>query len=249
LPLLSSRKSSTGCGRERSSRLACVQCCRGVFQRAVNHRVVEPEILDRLPADDPQAVRARRDLRFINWAMGNERWICRTLVNRPKATAAGIVELGAGDGALAGKLVHLLPGVPVCACDLAPRPGGLDQRVEWRQGDVLQETALPSGGILVANLILHHFNACELQKLGTLCNGFSMLVFCEPDRGLLPHVLALTLWPWMGRVTRHDMPVSIRAGFATGELPDLLGLDRATWRVDETSTGRGARRVIACRIP
>ena len=42
-------------------------------------RTVIPELLDHLPADDPHAMRSRRDLRRINFLMGNERWIRRTL--------------------------------------------------------------------------------------------------------------------------------------------------------------------------
>ena len=38
-------------------------------------RVVIPELLDHLPADEPEALRSRRDLRRVNWLMGNERWL------------------------------------------------------------------------------------------------------------------------------------------------------------------------------
>ena len=42
-------------------------------------RVVKPEILDELDGSDPRAIRSRRDLRFINLLMGNERWIQRSV--------------------------------------------------------------------------------------------------------------------------------------------------------------------------
>jgi len=215
----------------------------------MNHRLVEPEILDRLACDDPEAVRARKDLRLINWVMGNERWICGVVARRPEAAARGIVEWGAGSGSLATSLTRRLPGVPVCACDLVARPPGLDSRVEWRQEDLLASATAPEGGILVANLLLHHFDAVELPRLGDRCRGFDVLVFCEPDRARLAQVLSFALWPWVGRVTRHDMPASIRAGFSSGELPALLTLDEAEWRVEESSTWHGARRIIASRVP
>jgi len=213
----------------------------------LNDRLIEPEILDHLAWDDPEAVRARRDLRLINWMMGNERWICRAILSRPHLAERGIVEWGAGDGTLVGKLARLLPGAPVGAWDLAPRPAGLNTRVEWRQGDILKTGAVASGGILVANLFLHHFDAGQLDALGARCRGFDRLVICEPDRRRRAECLSLSLWPWVGRVTRHDMRVSIRAGFSPGELPALLGLDAETWQVRECSTWRGARRILACR--
>ena len=215
----------------------------------LRERILEPEILDHLAWDDPEAARARRDLRLINGMMGNERWIGRTILSRPQLAARGIVEWGAGDGSLAAKLARLLPQAPVGAWDLAPRPAGLDDRVEWRQGDILAAETAGSGGILVVNLFLHHFDAAALRVLGARCACFDLLVFCEPDRCRRAEWLSYSLWPWIGPVTRHDMRVSIRAGFAAGEMPDLLGLNGQAWRVCEWSTWRGARRMVACRTP
>ena len=104
-----------------------------------------------------------------------------------------------------------------------------------------------AGGVLVANLFLHHFEGESLRALGRWIGNFDVLVFNEPDRARLPHVLGRLMHPWINRVTRHDMHVSITAGFAAGEITRLLGLDRARWRFSETSTWRGARRVIGWR--
>lgn len=210
-------------------------------------RVVKPEILDHLPADDPEAIRSRLDLRRINCLMGNERWICREIRSFPEAAARGIVEFGAGEGVLAGMLKRIFPNSQVTACDLAQRPAGLDERVLWRHGDLLSDSTPVVGGILVANLFLHHFEGEALRNLGRLCDGFEVVIFNEPDRSVLPHVLGTLMWPNINRVTRHDMHVSIRAGFASGELPSMLGLDPESWRVRETSTWRGARRMIGWR--
>ncbi len=214
-----------------------------MFQTA--SRCVRPEILDHLPADDPEARRSRRDLRRINFLMGNERWIRRTIRRLPAALVArGIVELGAGDGALLAQLVASFPNARVTGCDLAPRPASLDARVLWRQGDVLATGRPAGGGVLVANLFLHHFEGGELRTLGELCDGFEVVVFNEPDHAMLPHALGFLMWPLVNRVTRHDMHASISAGFTKGELPGLLGLDPDRWRFSETSTWRGARRVV-----
>ena len=66
--------------------------------------------------------------------------------------------------------------------------------------------------------------------------------------GLLgSEMLGALMHPWINSVTRHDMHVSITAGFAAGEIPRLLGLAPAVWSFRETSTWRGARRVIGWR--
>lgn len=207
-------------------------------------RVVRAELLDSLPHDDPGAIRSRRDLRRINALMGNDRWILETVSRFPDAAARGIVELGAGDGALAGKLARRFPDAEISACDLAPRPAGLDPRVRWVHGDVFRHEA-PAGGVLVANLFLHHFEGAALEALGRFCAACDALVFCEPHRGALPHLLGGLIRPFVNPVTRHDMHVSIRAGFIHGELPRLLGLGAERWKIEETSTWRGSRRVLA----
>jgi hypothetical protein len=55
------------------------------------------------------------------------------------------------------------------------------------------------------------------------------------------------MWPWINRVTRHDMHVSISAGFVSGEISALLGLEPQHWQFEETSRWRGGRCVIGWR--
>lgn len=208
--------------------------------------MVEPELLDHLPVNDPAALRSRRDLRRINFLMGNERWILKTLRGFPEAATRGIVELGAGDGFLTNRLAREFPAAKVSACDLAPPPPHLDGRIKWRQGDILSAPSSMSGGVLIANLFLHHFEGDALRAIGRLCAGFEVMIFNEPDRVWLPRLLGGVLSPFINRVTRHDMHVSIRAGFKRGELPAALGLSGDV-RIKETSTWRGGRRVIAWR--
>jgi len=212
----------------------------------MSRRVVIPELLDHLPADDPEARRSRRDLRRINFLMGNERWVCRTVSRFPAEANRGIVEIGAGDGVLCNKLATRFPRAQVSAYDLAPSPD-LDPRIEWRHGDLFEMPAPDPGGILVANLFLHHFEGEALAVLGRWFQNFDVLVFNEPDRARLPHLLGGLLHPWINRVTRHDMHVSIDAGFTAGEILEALGLDPAVWQLRESSTWRGARRVIGWR--
>ncbi len=210
-------------------------------------RLVEPEILDRLPADDPEAIRSRADLRRINGLMGNERWLVRQILQQLSARK-GVWEIGAGEGGLLRRLAALDSGLPLTGCDLAPRPDDLPGRIVWRQGDVFDELPRQSGGVLVANLFLHHFEDPALAKLGTLLGNFDALCINEPHRSSLALAQSSLLLPFVNRVTRHDMPVSIRAGFRRGELPERLGLMNGRWRVREETTWRGALRMLAWRI-
>ena len=210
-------------------------------------RVVLPEILDHLAPDDPEAMRSRRDLRRINFLMGNEAWILRQVRQFPQAADHGIVEIGAGDGTLCHRLSTGFPNAPVSAYDLAPAPRIPGSRIAWHQGDLFTAPAPAAGGVLVANLFLHHFEGAALVALGTWANAFEVLVFNEPDRARMPHVLGGIMHPFVNRVTRHDMHVSITAGFQPGEIPRALGLTADRWHIRETSTWRGSRRVVASR--
>lgn len=224
------------------------QPCRHSSRRP---RVVLPEILDGLPHDDPDAIASRRDLRRVNAVMGNPRWILRQARIHADIARRGITEIGAGDGRLAAGLAVGFPESRVTAIDLAPAPAdALPANLDWRQCDLLDESAAhPSGGLLVACLILHHFQAPELEKLGRhFISRFDALVLVEPDRRQLAHLLGRFAWPFVNRVTRHDMHVSIDAGFAQGELPGLLGLDVEAWQIEESRTLTGARRLSAVRL-
>lgn len=232
-------------GKPRTLSASLPGCLR--HSERVPERIVKPELLDHLPPDDPSARRSRRDLKRINWLMGNERWILNSIRPFKEAAAKGIAEIGAGDGFLSGKLAKAFPHAPVSAFDLAPRPERLDPRVTWNQGNLFQAGDL-RGGILVANLFLHHFEGEALEQLGRICEGFEVVAFSEPSRDPVSHLCGHVLDPFVNHVTRYDMHVSIDAGFLPGELPALLGLDSSRWKVEEDSTWRGAVRMLGCRV-
>ena len=60
-------------------------------------RRVEPELLDALPADNPDAVRSRRDLRIINCWMANARHLTAAIRAIP-FPIRNVLELGSGEG-------------------------------------------------------------------------------------------------------------------------------------------------------
>lgn len=208
----------------------------------VSERVVRPEILDGLAADDPEARRSRRDLRWINATMGNFRWVERQVGRLP--AEASLVEIGAGEGILSTRLVGKFPGKKLAAVDLVPAPSGLNG-VDWRQGDLFQILPEVSADAVLGVMIVHHFSDAQLADLGRVLADFSMICLCEPWRAVLPQVWGGLMWPLVGRVTRHDLPVSVRAGFRPGELAWLLGLEK--WRVEESVDWRGSLRLVAWR--
>jgi hypothetical protein len=213
-------------------------------------RVICAEILDHLPADDPSALRARLDLRAVNALMGNNRWVRRALLHAikkamrpPVAAKPRFVEIGAGDGRLCKKILAWFPGAIVTGLDLAPRPIGLPKTISWRQGDLFDQLPSCAGEALVGVLILHHFSDERLLGLGRLIRDFRAVCFCEPWRARFSHFLGALIRPFCGKVARHDLHISIDAGFVSGELPRLLELEG--WHVEESVDWRGSLRLLA----
>lgn len=211
------------------------------------HRTLVPEILDSLDASDPDAMRSRRDLRRLDWLLGGSRWIVRELARRSVNPASAIYELGAGEGALCERLAGTFRQAHVTGLDLQPRPAGLPETVAWVAGDFFGSPALGGADVVVGSLILHHFHDEDLRRLGAGFSRARTLVFSEPwrDEGVLSRA-ALAL-PFVGKVTRHDMLASIRAGFRRGEIATALGLRPSEWEIAESSHWQGVIRMIACR--
>ncbi|HEY5705103.1 MAG TPA: class I SAM-dependent methyltransferase [Terrimicrobiaceae bacterium] len=216
-------------------------------------RVICGEILDHLPADDPAAIRSRLDLLAINALMGNTRWVRRALrraigENAEKFVGSGrpkirLVEIGAGGGRLCQRISDWFPEAQVTGLDLAPRPPELPRAISWGQGDLFDKLPSCLGDVLVGALILHHFSDERLIRIGRMLQDYRVVCFCEPWRARLPHFFGAVLQPFCGKVTRHDLHVSIDAGFVCGEMPRLLGLEN--WHVEEFLDWRGSVRLLA----
>lgn len=205
-------------------------------------RDVQPELLDDMPGDDPRARRSRRDLVMINRLMGNYRWARQAVKWAREDRDLPVWELGAGDGRLLEMLV--VDGADATGVDWQPRPEGLDARVGWRERDVFEVLEDGVGGTVVANLFLHHFTDEQLAVLGRLLAKCEVICTSEPWRSRLALMEGRLLYPFVNGVTRHDMMVSIRAGFRRGELPEALGLGKE-WQVREECTTLGACRMLA----
>lgn len=208
------------------------------------NRILVPEILDSLAHDDPSARRSRRDLRRINALMGNFRWLRQSLSRIPKDTP--LVEVGSGDGAFL-KVLAADGWKNLAAIEITPRPDDLPDTIKWMRENML--TALPKveGSVLVANLFWHHFSDEQLSELAPELTRFRHLLLSEPFRSPFASALGMTLLPFINHVTRHDMFVSIRAGFCKGELPELWELSKNGMQFSETKGLLGSYRMHAWR--
>jgi hypothetical protein len=211
----------------------------------VKERIVIEEILDSLPEDDPRAIRCRRDLRLVNAVMGNYRWIKRQLRKQPDISSW--TEIGAGSGELAREV----KATSIRGVDFLSRPDCWPSQWPWHEGDLFaffeSKTSFQKQEGLLANLFLHHFEEDSLRELGAHLNEhFSCLVISEPARFSIFKFLSLVFFPFVNEVTKHDMVVSIGAGFRQGELPKALGLSR-DWKIHETVSLLGAYRMTAWR--
>jgi hypothetical protein len=175
--------------------------------------------------------------------MRNEAWIMRHL--DPKTSS--ISEFGAGDGALLSKIHAKHPNLAIHAYDLAPKPLELSESIQWHQGDFIESPLAQTGGTLIANLILHHFTDEQLIALVEKFKEFDRIVINEPLRASIPAFLAKLATPFIHPITRHDMRVSIEAGFVRNEIPSLLAFEKHGFHFQETSTWRGSQRVLAWR--
>jgi hypothetical protein len=221
-------------------------------------RVVEPEILDRLPAADPAASRSRADLVRLNSLMGHARLIASRL--QPQITR--VIDLGAGDGTLLLKVlrsarhnVHeviLLDQQPVISQATCASFNARQAQPTVVKADVIEwlgERHEPGDTAIVANLFLHHFPPNELERLLSLAaNACDLFIACEPRRSALSNAAA-SLLGLIGcnHVTRHDAVVSVRAGFRGAEI-SALWPDAANWQLEEHSAGLFSHLFVAQRV-
>lgn len=212
-------------------------------------RTLNPELLDSLSPDHPDALHNRRDLRLLNAVLGNHRWFSRTLARllRPRDR---VLELGAGTGELGRRLSR--HGIPVDGLDLWPRPRDWPAASEWHRMDLRTFDGYDAYSAVMGNLIFHQFSDGELRALGGRVARYArLIVAAEPARRRVSQFFYRTIAPAFGanHVSLHDGHVSIAAGFRGGELPERLGLETSKWHVRCRTTFLGVYRMIAMRRP
>jgi 2-polyprenyl-3-methyl-5-hydroxy-6-metoxy-1,4-benzoquinol methylase len=188
-----------------------------------------PEILDHLPAEHPDAVQSRKDIRAFNRALGNWRWFAKVL---PHLARPGekTLEIGAGSGDLCARLDRL--GLWADGLDLVPRPANFSAARAWHETDLFNFAGWRDYPVVIANLFVHHFDSEQLATLGRHLNEHARVVVVgDLRRGRIQQYFfaALARSLRANYVSRHDGWVSVGAGFRGQELPRLLGLDPERW--------------------
>ena len=225
-------------------------------------RQLEPEWLDELPASAPEAMHSRGDLRRLNGLMGNARLLIRTAKELQVSAPRVLVELACGDGSLVGELLErtgwkpehvvLLDRQPVVTEQTLVQLRSQAQEVKVVTADVFDWLAAvdtPRAELIMTNLFLHHFEDERLRRLlALIATKTEAFIACEPERSgfalLNSRLLGLI---GCNRVTRHDAPISVKAGFQGEELSRLWPKD-SPWMTNEQARGLfshcfGARRV------
>lgn len=223
-------------------------------------RIVQPELLDLLPPDDPRALRSRRDICRLNRWMGNHDLMAAALKKTLDGDVPGqITELGAGDGnfllRVAQKTASGWPNTGVRLLDLkknvTPETLVGFAEISWRAEAVVADVfngwpASAADEVVIANLFLHHFDDARLGGLLHLISSRAkMFIALEPRRAAWPAFCSRLLWAiGCNDVTRHDAPVSVRAGFSGREL-SALWPDKQNWRLTERRAGAFSHLFIA----
>lgn len=218
---------------------------------ALSHRPtrLQPEILDELPPEHPDARASRRDLQAFNSALGNWSWFAREVGGR-MLPGERALELGAGTGEL-GEIMQR-QGIPWDGIDRAPRPASWPAGARWHQTDIFEFADWDSYAVVAGNLILHHFDRDQLARLGAaLMRRARLIMVGDLRRGPWQRFSFSVYARWIGanHVSLHDGALSVRAGFRGHELAEQLGLSPKQWTIEFPRGHTSAYRMIAMRRP
>ena len=197
-------------------------------------REILPELLNELAPD--RARGSLRDMVRLNRHFGGHR-ILRRILRREGGHPFTLLDVGAASGDMGATLQRAFPGAAVTCLDQCPA-----HLREARHPKLAADAfALPFGDgsfdYVFSSLFLHHFTDDDVVRL---LAGFKRIarkgvIAIDLERNFFAyHFLAATNWifDW-DRITLHDGPVSVQAGFRRTELlalADRAGLARAAVR-------------------
>lgn len=227
-------------------------------------RSVEPEWLDQLAAEDPRAIRHRRDLKRINALMLQPGIMAQALAKHwTRGNPRSLLDLGSGDGAfmlrVARRLAARWPEVTVALLDqqnivsdcTLKAFAALGWKAEPVRADTFDylEQMHPRVDVLTANLVLHHFSQERLARLLSLAaQSTRLFVACEPRRSKF--VLRLSRLLWLigcSEVARKDAVLSARAGFRGNEL-SALWPRQDYWELHEDAASLFTHYLVARQV-
>lgn len=210
-------------------------------------RLVTPELLDELPADDPRAIRSRADLRRLNRLMRHVPMLGGALKTNLPRPPAHLVEIGAGDGSLllavARQLCPTWPGVHVSLVDrqktVSVETLASFQKLGWTVEAIVADAFDWLNGerpydVIFTNLFLHHFADEKLSELLCLIAARTGFFIAFETRRTWPSFVVSRLLGLIdcNAVTRNDAVLSMKAGFRDQELSALWPKD-GDWRLEE----------------
>jgi hypothetical protein len=190
--------------------------------------------------------------------MGNDGIMAQALKNFLPAAPKEIVEIGAGDGNFLRQVAQKLNWQNVNATlldrqkNVAAETLADFKKLGWRAEAVVADVfdwPESSAEIVVANLLLHHFENGRLTELlQIISTRAKFFIAIEPRRAPLPLFFSRMLWAiGCNEVTRHDATVSVRAGFL-GEEISAHWPDKKIWRLTERRAGFFSHIFIAQKI-
>ena len=213
------------------------------------HRLIQPELLDRLPPRD--ARRNLADLTRINARFGGHsvmRKMLRTEIG--ESCPFSLLDIGSASGDAARAIRALYPGATVTSLDCntvnienAPHPKLIADAFHL---PFCEE----SFDYVFCSLFLHHFTD---DRVVLLLNSFyriarKALLVCDLERHVLPYLFLPATRPFLRWhfATVHDGVVSIRASFVREELQALFA--RAGIHNAQVEVHRPAFRLSAIAV-
>ena len=207
-------------------------------------RLIQPELLDHLPAEEARHNLA--DLVRINTRLGGHSVLKKTLTRTIDTHECfSLLDVGAASGDVARLIRRLYPDAAITCLDQnlvnmreAPSPKLLANAFEL-------PFSLSSFDYVLCSLFLHHFTDEQVVELLASFYGIArkgLLVF-DLERRLLPYLFlpaTRLLFRWQA-VTIHDGKISVRASFRAAELRALA--EKAKIRHAEVRVHRPAFRL------
>jgi SAM-dependent methyltransferase len=184
-------------------------------------RLIKPELLDHAPPEEARPNLA--DLVRINSNFGGHATIAKMMEQvASERDTFTLLDIGAASGDIARVLQRRFPCALITNLDYSP----VNLESAPHQKVLANAFALPfrpeSFDYVLCSLFLHHFN--DEQVAGLLrsfyCIARRALLVCDLERHIISYCfLPVTKWffGWQ-RITIHDGPVSVRAGFRSNEL-------------------------------
>jgi len=183
----------------------------------------------------------------------------------PRQGAQRLADIGAGDGRFALHMARTLPetwrGTNLLLVDRQARTRsevlqdlhGLGWCSTTIREDVFQWLGRPeetAWGAITSNLFLHHFTEAQLRRLlEGIAGRVQAFVALEPRRSLLAYFFSRFVGViGCNHVTRHDAPVSVRAGFSGFELSGLWPPE-PRWSLCERPAGLFGHLFLARVLP